>query len=384
MGYCFLSTGKIKTKEQFEQSMAHNYRRDEVLNADPSKKELNKELIALESENYLDAYYQIVNKSPIYMHEKVRHDAVKAIEVMLTYTGKIDSDKFSQEAWEQKNVEWLREKFGSEYVVSAMCHYDETTPHIHAIVIPMVNGRLNAKHYLGGSGACKALQTEYANAMKGFGLERGLEGTGAKHTDIKKFYSVVEKALQHELPDVQKDETAEEYRERANAEHKDSHLKYLHVIEEEKRKKEVAKASYSKVKKELDAATKELEFLRGEYEKRKRAESVIQKKSERMDELLSGLRNGCLPEDERAMFENMMDRLYQDERKRSMLENISVEKKAFLMDELLAAIKHGSAPLEERKEFEIAMKEIVNWERSQRQMHEAERTEGNPTDAGER
>ena len=237
MGYCFLSTGKIKTKEQFVQSMAHNYRQEEVLNADPAKKELNKELISLESDSYLDAYYQVVNKSPIYMHEKIRRDAVKAVEVMLTYTGKIDSDKFSQEAWEQKNVKWLRDKFGSENVVSAMCHYDETTPHIHAIVIPMVNGRLNAKHYLGGSGACSALQTEYANAMKEFGLDRGLEGTGAKHTDIKKFYSVVGKALQHELPDVQKNETADEYRERANTEHKESHLKYLHVIEEEKRKK---------------------------------------------------------------------------------------------------------------------------------------------------
>ena len=252
MSYCFLSAGKLKTKEDFAQSMNHNFRREEVANADPTKSALNKELIKLEATDYLEACMQLVNKSSIYQTRKVRHDAVKALELMLTYTGEVDGEKFNQERWEQKNVKWLQEKFGSENVVSAICHNDESTPHIHAIVIPMVNESLNAKHYLGGKKGCSKLQSEYATAMKEFGLERGIRASGAKHTDIKKFYGAVTKSLAYELPDVNVDETAHEYRDRANEAHKESHLQYYDKINQEKRKTQKARAELSETKEKLN------------------------------------------------------------------------------------------------------------------------------------
>lgn len=54
------------------------------------------------------------------------------------------------------------------------------------------------------------IQNFYAEDMKEFGLERGLEGGQAKHRDIKKYYAYLNRAL--EIPEVMPFETAEEFR----------------------------------------------------------------------------------------------------------------------------------------------------------------------------
>lgn len=56
------------------------------------------------------------------------------------------------------------------------------------------------------------LQTSYANAMKKHGLQRGLEGSSAKHQDIKKFYTRLNQRM--EIPMPKEHETAFEYRTR--------------------------------------------------------------------------------------------------------------------------------------------------------------------------
>ena len=37
-------------------------------------------------------------------------------------------------------MDWLRQTFGAENVVAATLHADEETPHIHATVVPIVQG----------------------------------------------------------------------------------------------------------------------------------------------------------------------------------------------------------------------------------------------------
>lgn len=380
MAYAFLRANKLKTREHFIKSMEHNFRLTEVANAEPEKRHLNKELIKLETEDYLSAYAKKVNESPVYQRSKVRSDAVRALEVLLTCAGETNEKLFDQDRWEQKNIEWLQNKFGAENVVSAMVHYDESSPHIHAIVIPMVNGRLNAKSYLPGRGSCSKLQTEYHEAMKEFGLERGLERTGATHTEIKRFQSAVKKACSRELPYVEVGETAHEYRERANEYHKDSHLHGIDALEKEKRNTQKAKSALAKTKDELKLAYDELALLRAEKKEWDRATRTKEMKAERMDELLCGLENGSLSPEDREIFESTMERIYEGERKRRV-EEMTVEKKAFLMDELLVGIESGSLPAEEREVFKEYMKAIVAWERERRaNEHIDEITSENPSD----
>lgn len=66
---------------------------------------------------------------------------------MMTFSSKDIPKDFDFEQWKKENVEWLQSYFGKDNVVSAVLHMDETTPHIHAVVIPMVNERLSAAHF---------------------------------------------------------------------------------------------------------------------------------------------------------------------------------------------------------------------------------------------
>jgi chromosome segregation ATPase len=101
--------------------------------------------------------------------------------------------------WVQSNQEWLNTRYGKENVVSLALHMDELTPHLHAVIVPLtVQGRLSAKLILGQKVQMREMQTDYARAMKPFGLERGKEGSRAHHEDVKEYY----KRLKEDLPKV--------------------------------------------------------------------------------------------------------------------------------------------------------------------------------------
>lgn len=116
--------------------------------------------------------------------QKIRKNAVRAVEVVLTFSpGAVKEEDLRE--WGRASLNWLGNLFGSQNVVGAMLHRDEDTPHIHAMVIPVDSrGKLNARAFLGGtSQRMRDLQTEYAEAVKCFGLERGVDKkiTKARH-----------------------------------------------------------------------------------------------------------------------------------------------------------------------------------------------------------
>ncbi len=99
--------------------------------------------------------------------------------------------------------------------MSAVLHMDETTPHIHATVVPIVtgerrkakreqtknNGKRTYRKKKDGPRLCaddvmsrsklKEYQTSYAEAMAKYGLKRGIEGSEAKHITGSQFYREV-------------------------------------------------------------------------------------------------------------------------------------------------------------------------------------------------
>lgn len=87
---------------------------------------------------------------------------------------------------------WLIDLHGADNVIFSAVHRDETRPHLVAYVVPIHAGRLSAKHWLGGKAILSTLQTDFAKAVgQRFGLERGLEGSTARHTTVKQFYSAI-------------------------------------------------------------------------------------------------------------------------------------------------------------------------------------------------
>ncbi len=234
MGFAILDIEKIKTNTSFVNRHNHDFRLVEVANADKNKIADNKVLVECDYGTYLDAYKSMVDASPIYQVQKVRKNAVRGIDVVLTYSHE-SVGQVNMEEWERISVEWLQKTFGKENVVSVVEHNDESTPHIHAIVIPMVKGRLNASSFLGGKQKMTELQSSYAKAVAPLGLKRGTQYSKAKAETMQAFYGALNKAVEAELPEPLPGESAKQYRERANQIHKETSMQTLHFKKKSER-----------------------------------------------------------------------------------------------------------------------------------------------------
>lgn len=167
-------------------------------NADPSRQELNKHYIGDRTNLTADINKRIKEG---YTGEKaIRKDAVKSLRFILS--GSHDRMKEMEKEpgkiteWARENYAWMCEKYGEKNIMRFTLHMDETTPHIHAVVVPLTkDGRLSAKEITGGPKGMEQLQDEYGAKMARFGLERGLKSSPSKHTDISEFYGAVNEPL---------------------------------------------------------------------------------------------------------------------------------------------------------------------------------------------
>jgi len=123
----------------------------------------------------------------------IRKDAVKALSMILSGSHEqmkeIESNQLSLMQWAQDNYQYLEKTFGKDNLVRCTLHLDEKTPHIHAVVVPITeDGRLTAAHWIDGKKKLKEIQTDYANHMAKWGLERGISGERRKHVTTSQFY----------------------------------------------------------------------------------------------------------------------------------------------------------------------------------------------------
>lgn len=144
---------------------------------------------------------------------KIGKNQVLALNVLLTSDGdalRKLSDEGRLDDWAQTSVEWCQQTFGKENVVGAHLHMDEQTPHLHVTVVPIVTiprkkkasekkakkryrtkaanaPRLSADDVMTRDNLTK-FQDSYAEAMKRFGLERGVRGSEARHVDQHQYY----------------------------------------------------------------------------------------------------------------------------------------------------------------------------------------------------
>ena len=78
-------------------------------------------------------------------------------------------------------------EFGKERIVSMVLHTDESTPHVHILFVPIVDGKLNQKHWMNGPAACGLLREKlhfYVNKHIPCVYEKGIP-KGAKHDPSK-------------------------------------------------------------------------------------------------------------------------------------------------------------------------------------------------------
>ena len=130
----------------------------------------------------------------------IRKDAVKSLSLVLTGSHddmkRIFSNHETANDWINKNAEFIAEEYGKKNVVRFTLHMDERTPHLHVVVVPLTKeGKLSAKKVVGNKKDLKDLVTRYAERMKAFGLERGLERSPEEKPSAKtinNFYKTIQ------------------------------------------------------------------------------------------------------------------------------------------------------------------------------------------------
>lgn len=227
MAFAILRVKKMNTMGQVAGKDSHELRQRETLNADIAKESLNRQVIGT---NAADDVRERLAATGV----PVRKDSVLAIDVFATaspeFFKKNHPDDARCQLFQSALVEFLNKEFGKENVVSLRAHHDETSPHWHATIVPIREKmikvgrsvkterkelRLCAKDWLGGDRhTLSKLQTRFADSVKHLGLERGIQGSQAKHVEVKQFYTLAKEAagqvenIQQHFPRISTDRYA--------------------------------------------------------------------------------------------------------------------------------------------------------------------------------
>ena len=214
MGYAVLHIDKARGNDSA--MTAHIERTFVPNNVDATRTHLNRELVQFPADvtNRTEAIEHRIATANIY--RKVADNQVKALRFILSGSHedmlRLESEGSLGE-WCDSTMQWLYSTFGKENVVAATLHADEETPHIHATIVPIVQGERRKAKTEAENGKRKyktkkdkvrlcaddvltpkkleEYQTTYAEQMKPFGLERGIYGSEAKHRSNMEYYKEI-------------------------------------------------------------------------------------------------------------------------------------------------------------------------------------------------
>ena len=146
------------------------------------------------------SYTQFINDKieALDLPTKVRKDAVLMCSFVVGSDRKFfgELSPSEQQQFFAECTRFFAEHYGEGNIISAVVHMDETTPHLHLNLIPIAGGRLCAKKLFDRK-ALTALQTDlYREVGAKWNLQRGKEGSQAKHLSTAEFKAkkIVEQA----------------------------------------------------------------------------------------------------------------------------------------------------------------------------------------------
>lgn len=133
----------------------------------------------------------------------IRKDAVYAEELVLSASPEFFQDLDITKKWAAKQIDFLKKEYGAN-CVNAVLHLDESTPHIHAFVVPIKDGKLSHKNWnndRGGKFSYTRLQDRYEAFNKEFfdltRTKKTAQSTTATHKELKQYYNTVKKLKEY-------------------------------------------------------------------------------------------------------------------------------------------------------------------------------------------
>lgn len=125
---------------------------------------------------------------------KLRKDAVRGIEVVFSLPSGTAIDT---RAYFVACLDWTAGYFGGmENILSFDVHHDESAPHAHALILPLVSGRMDGSAMMGSRSKLLAMQSLFHDRVcKQFGLRKApsrLTGA-AKHKSTRRVLAHMQK-----------------------------------------------------------------------------------------------------------------------------------------------------------------------------------------------
>ena len=206
MSYAIIRNEKL-TRVEAQGAYIHNARRSKGhTNKDIDNTRTHLNFYCKKNEQtYIKEFDRIKKEYDLKGH--IRSNSIILCEMMITS----DKDFFDKIGLEETK-RYFKESYkfvcnyknlGEKYIVSAVIHLDETTPHMHLIYIPVIHtkdkegnliDKICARDFWRGRDSYRDLQNEFHKYIisKGFDLERGLpiEETGAKHQKIEELKKI--------------------------------------------------------------------------------------------------------------------------------------------------------------------------------------------------
>lgn len=232
-------------------------------------------VVLKESSNWL----QDINSEIQAAGAKPRSNSVLALDTVYTA-----SPDFFQGKTNQQNDDFFKdclqfhqEQFG--HIISAVVHYDETTPHLHVISVPLTkDGRLSARDVIGNKTKMSKTQDAFFEQVgRGYGLERGIhidgqekkEHISAQEHELREIRQQIAKEQEH-LEAIEHSEEMARIRAQESKRTAEELQKQVKQLQEERAKQHnsLKMLSASKIdrQKELKALDYTLQEKRNEFE----------------------------------------------------------------------------------------------------------------------
>lgn len=200
----------------------HNLRQYETVAPNIDREKSKDNVVLIECDNFASAINKRVEEIQSQQKRKIRKDCPRALEYVISASSEFFENATEEEKSDyfKKSLEYLKSRHGNENVISAVIHNDEATSHMHVVVVPVKDKKLNPKHFC-DKFELQSLHSEFNERVgRTFGLSRG-EQSDRQHKSVAEYQREVARKLAKEKAELAKVEAELEKEKEELAEYKD-------------------------------------------------------------------------------------------------------------------------------------------------------------------
>ncbi|EOW1885804.1 MobV family relaxase [Enterococcus hirae] len=178
-----MKAGNLGGIQRHNQRETENHSNKDI---DVTRSYLNYDLVNPTNISYQKRVKEIIDRQRA-STRAVRKDAVLVNEWIIT-SDKEFFETANVKAFFEDSLAYFRNRCGTQNIAYATVHLDESTPHMHLGIVPMIDQRLSSKQVFTRE-ALKEIQNDLPTYLQAQGhiIERGLIGSEQKHLTVEEY-----------------------------------------------------------------------------------------------------------------------------------------------------------------------------------------------------